>query len=136
MPTTLEPQPLIKPVRRRAEWRQKLVDAERGLTSGFRADSNWFVYLFVYIALLAIGGVLDLQYYDWLLVGLSVTIVLTAELMQQALRAAMVELSRLQPTFAPEKAIHLATAAVYMAFLGSSLVIALIYARRIDQLFG
>ncbi len=133
MPTLLE---APKPIRRRAPWRQRLVDAERGFTTGFRADSTWFVYLFVNVLLLAIGGVLDLGFYDWLFVGLAMTMVLSAELMQQALRALAQALEAEFPGLDTERMHHLATAAVLLAVSGGGVIVLIIYALRISALFA
>ena len=42
-----EPDPRFRR-HRRAAWRQRLVEAERGITHGFRGDSTLFGYLFVW----------------------------------------------------------------------------------------
>ncbi len=136
MSNLLEPAVLQKSSRRRAPWRQRLVETERGITSGFRGDSTLFFYLFVDSALLAVGGVLDLSYFDWLFVALAVTLVLAAELLQQALRACVDEVRKLQPEGDWNRVLHLATAAVGVAFAGGALVIALIYGRRIHDMLS
>lgn len=122
--------------RRRAPWRQRLVDAERGLSVGLRSDSTLYFYLFVNCILLAVGGVLDLSFLQWLIVGLAVAFVIAAELMQQALRALICELRDSVPSADWERPLHLATASVALAFAGSALVIVLIYWQRVSQMFA
>ncbi|HUQ68973.1 MAG TPA: diacylglycerol kinase [Planctomycetaceae bacterium] len=134
MPQLLEP-PLHSTKARRAPWRQRLVETERGLAQGFRGDSTLFFHLFVDCTLLAVGGVLDLSLGDWLLVGLALTVVLSAELMQQAVRVCIAELRSLRPEGQWDRALHLATAAVGVAFTGSAAVIGLIYWQRIRELY-
>jgi len=136
MPELLEPLSLEKPVRRRAPWRQRLVETERGIARGFRGDSSLFFYGFVDCAVLAVGGVLDLTLWQWLIVGLSVTMVIAAELMRQALQCCIAELREMRPAGHWDRALHLATASVSVAFTGGSLVVALVYWQRIREMFA
>lgn len=133
MPHLLEPPRFVKG--RRAPWRQRLVEAERGIAQGFRGDSTLFVYLFVDCTLLAVGGVLDLTRNDWLLVGLAVAVVLAAELMQQAMRVVIGQLRAIRPDGDWDRALHLAMASVGVAFAGSAIVIGLIYWQRMRELY-
>lgn len=136
MSQLLEPQTVVKrSPPKRAPWRQRLVETERGLTAGFRGDSTLFVYLFVDCTLLAVGGVLDLSLSDWLKVGLALTVVVTAELLQQALRATIRQLQPLRPEADWDRPLHLAMGAVGVAFVGSALVIGLIYWQRLRELY-
>lgn len=125
-----------QPSRRRAPWRQRLVETERGITQGFRGDSTLFFYLFVNSALLAIGGVLDLSLFDWLFVGLAVTLVLATELLQQALRSCVDQVRVIRPEGDWDRILHLATAAVGVAFTGGSIVVAIIYGMRIREMLS
>ncbi|MBI1344668.1 hypothetical protein GC163_00115 [bacterium] len=136
MPELLEPLSCEKSDRRRAPWRQRLVETERGLTRGFRSDGSLYFYVFVDCAVLLVGGVLDLNLWQWFIVGLAVTMVITAELFQQALRTCIAELRELQPAGHWDRALHLATAAVSVAFAGGSVVVALVYWQRIRELFS
>ena len=136
MPDLLNVPGLFKAERRRAPWRQRLVDAERGLTQGIRGDGTLFFYLFVDSAVLAVGGVLNLSFLQWLIVGLTVTFVLALELMQQALRVFVAEMRRISPEGKWDRVQHLATASVVLAFLGGSTVVALVYWQRIAEMFA
>jgi diacylglycerol kinase len=134
MPYLLDPPPVTRT--RRPPWRQRLVETERGLAQGLRGDSTLFFYLFVDCTLLAVGGVLDLSRNDWLLVGLALTMVLAAELMQQAIRVCIGQLRQLRPHGDWNRALYLATASVGIAFAGSAVVIGLIYWQRVRDLYG
>lgn len=135
MPDLLNLPTEVHPERRRPPWRQRLVETERGLAQGLRGDSTLYFYLFVDCVLLAIGGVLDLPLWQWLIVGLAVTVVITTELMQQAIRALAAELSQQRPGGKWNRVLHLATAAVGVAFAGASVVVGLVYWQRIRELY-
>jgi diacylglycerol kinase len=132
----MEPPTIAKRTpRRRPPWRQRLVETERGLAQGLRGDSTLFFYLFVDCTLLAMGAVLDLSLWQWLIVGLVITLVTSAELMQQALRACVAELESLHPHAKWRRVRHLATASVGVAFLGGTVVVGLVFAQRIRELY-
>jgi hypothetical protein len=121
---------------RRAAWRQRLVEAERGISRGLRGDGTLYVYLFFNCLAIAIGVVLRLSTWQWIVVGLVVTLVLSAELMCQALRVLTAELQRTVPECRLTPVLHLATAAVTAALLGGSAVVAAIFWQRIRDLYG
>ncbi len=131
----LESSLLDKPLRRRAPWRQRLVEAERGFVQGIRGDGTLFFYLFVDSAVLAVGCVLHLGFYQWLVVGLTVTMVLSLELMHQALKLLVETLRATNPDKAWDDVLHLATAAVVLAFLGGSTIVTCVYFQRIREMF-
>lgn len=116
--------------RRRSSWRRRLVDAERGLTLGFRSDSALFVYFFAGCVVLAAGLVLGLELWEWVATGLSLTLVLTSELFHHCLRLL---LQTVDPGAGPEqlKAQRLASAAVFVSLLGATLVIGLVLGSRL-----
>ncbi|MFO0917388.1 MAG: diacylglycerol kinase [Planctomycetaceae bacterium] len=117
---------------RRAPWRQKLVDAERGLTHSFRADSALYLYIFFDSLLLAIGFVLDLSASRWAVVGLGLTVMLAAELFHQALLSAACQF----PKNACERVAALSTAAKLIAVTGCTAVILAILWLRWRELVG
>lgn len=121
---------------RRAPWRQRLVEAERGLSCGLRGDGTLFVYLFVDCLMIAMGAILRLPTAQWIIVGLIVTLVLSAELMCQALRILTKELQRTVPECRLTSALQLATAAVTVAIVGGSCVVGTIFWQRIRDLYN
>lgn len=135
MPPVLDTLADVKPARRRAPWRQRLIDTERGLRTGLRGDSTLFFYLFVNCTVLLIGGVLDLSFFQWLLVGFCITLVMSAELMQQSVRALVEEVRALRPDGSWTGILNLATASVSIASAGGSIVVVAIYAQRLAEMF-
>ncbi|MDF1742662.1 MAG: hypothetical protein P1V19_03145, partial [Gimesia sp.] len=49
----------------RPEWRQRLVDAERGITFGIRLDSTFFIHFFSGSAVIAAAMLLGLSATHW-----------------------------------------------------------------------
>ena len=121
---------------RRAPWRQRLVEAERGLSHGLRGDGTLYVYLFADCLVIAVGAILRLPGWQWIIVGLVITLVLTAELMCLALRALITELRRTVPESRWTQVLHLATAAVTVALMGGSCVIGAIFWQRIREIYN
>ena len=73
--------------RRRPAWRQRLVQAERGLVGGVRSDSAFFVHFFGISIVVAAALVLGVGPMQWIGIAACLTIVLTAEMFNQALKA-------------------------------------------------
>lgn len=121
---------------RRAPWRQRLIEAERGLSHGLRGDCTLFVYLFLDCLLIAVGVIFRLSSAQWIVVGTVLTLVLTAELLSQALRALISELKVTHPTGRWDPILHMATAAVTVAIIGGSCLVAAVYWQRIRDLYG
>ena len=87
MPATLH-----EPVRRdrrarppRPAWKQRLAQAERGLTAGFRSDSVFFVHLFVGSLAVAAAGLIGFAATEWAVLALALTVTTGSELFRQAL---------------------------------------------------
>lgn len=119
---------------RRPRWRQTLVTAERGLVGGLRGDGTLFGYLFADCLVLTAGFVLGLSWTQWSLVTGAVTLSLTAELLNQALRA----FAASEPSDHPAvgQAAGLATAAAFVAVGGSAVVVAIVFWQRLEVLFA
>lgn len=120
---------------RRPAWRQRLVQAERGLVGGVRSDSAFFVHFFGISVVIVAALVLGIGWMQWIGIAGCLTLVLTAEMFNQALKT----LARSSDHFAsPEvqRALAIGTAAVLVACIGSTIVLTLVFWQRIDQLFG
>ena len=116
--------------RRRAAWRRRLVEAERGIAQGLRGDSALFVHFFAVATVLAAGLVLGLEIWQWSLLLLAATIVVASELFCQVLRLlsqGMAHYDREMTT----RADRLATAAVFVTVLGAFLLLVLIFGHRL-----
>ena len=111
------------------------MEAERGITAGFRSDSVFFVHLFIGSLAVAASALFGLSASQWSIVILALAVTIAAELFHQVLKqlGEVVEESR------PAKASairRLGAAAVAVASLGSATAIAVILASRVWSLFG
>jgi diacylglycerol kinase len=125
---------------RRPAWRQRLIQAERGLAWGLRADSVFFVHFFGIALVISAGLAFGLVLWQWVAIVLALTVVLSAEMFQQALKllaglSSAVDDEGNSPSVAA-RALSIGTAAVLVACLGSTLVLALIFIHRACELFG
>ena len=119
--------------RRRAAWRQRLIEAERGIAQGFRGDSTLFVHLFAASVVVAAGLVLGLSAVQWTLIVLASSIVIAAEMFHKALRVLVAALGDQHGRTAAET-LRIATAAVFVTILGTAITLALTFGQRIAQL--
>lgn len=121
---------------RRAPWRQRLVDAERGVTHGFRADSALFVHFFVSSLIVVLGLGLGLSTWQWLAVVGSIALVFSAEFLNQALRELLqISAPQAEPA-AIQRFLQLGMAAVGTATLGSAIIIGTVFWLRVSALFA
>jgi diacylglycerol kinase len=121
--------------RRRPAWRQKLVQVERGLVGGVRTDSAFFVHFFGICIVIVAGLVLGIGWLQWIGITGCLTSVLTAQMFNQALKA-LARSNNQQTNPDVQRALAIGTAAVLVACTGSTIVLALVFWQRIDQLFG
>ena len=123
------------PHHRRSAWRERLVLAERGLVGGVRSDSVFFVHFFGIAMVIAAALVLDVGLLQWIGIAACLTLVLTSEMFNQALKALLQTDGRL---LAPheKKALAMGTAAVMVACTGSTIVMTLVFWQRIQQMFA
>lgn len=119
--------------RRRPAWRQRLVQAERGLVGGVRADSVFFVHFFGISLVIAAALVLGIGWMQWVAVAACLTLVLTAEMFNQALKSLAIPESG-EPTPAGQRAVAMGTAAVMVACAGSTIVLTLVFWHRLQQM--
>lgn len=115
---------------RRSRWRQRLIDAEHGLRLCLRMDGTLFAYLFVTSGILAAGFVLRLAAAQWALVILAISLVISAELFHQMLRALWRGAGH---SFPPElrDMVRIGAAAVLLASIGAGIAIVLVFAGRL-----
>ena len=124
-----------RPGKRRAAWRQRLVDVERGMTHGVRADSSFFVFFFGGSIVVAGGFVLGLSLMQWTVIVLALTMVLSAEMFNQVVKALLHSIGH-HFSRPAQKALRIGTAAVFAAMTGAVLCIALIFGQRLMTMFG
>ena len=119
--------------RRRSPWRRRLVEAERGLTEGFRTDSTLFGHFFIATIVIAAALVFGISLVEWGLLILSFAVVFSTELFHLAMRAVFRNLDpKLSDSLQPAR--RIATAGVFFAILGAVAVISLIFIPRLWNL--
>ncbi len=121
--------------RRRSAWRETLVQAERGLVGGFRAGSELVVHFFGISIVIAAAAVLGIERMHWIAIAGCLTVVLTAEMFNLALRALASAIG--QPASPQvQRALAIGTAAVLLSCIGSTIILTLIFWQRFQQLFA
>jgi len=121
--------------RRRPAWRQRLVQAERGLVGGVRSDSTFFVHFFGVSAVIAAGFILGITWMHWIGIVGCLTLVLTAEMFSQAIKA-LLQVEELALSPAGQRVLAMATAAVMVACTGSIIMLMLVFWQRLHELLG
>lgn len=119
----------------RAPWRQRLIDVERGLTSGLRGDGAFFVHFFSMSIVVASGFVLGISLLEWTAVILSLTLILSAEMFRQVLMALLEKVGHYFDDSA-RTALRIASAAVFVTIIGATLTIGLIFTRAVLAIFS
>lgn len=121
--------------RTRPQWRQQLVQAERGLACGLRGGYAFAAHFFGAAIVLTAGFVFGLTWSQWSNVLLCLTVVFTAEMFHQAFRKLH---SGTDPARSPavDQACGIAQAAVLVASIGSGTIILLQFALRLSALWN
>lgn len=127
-----EPRKCHKP---RAAWRQRLVQAERGIGNGARQDSIFFVHIFTATLILLMGGVLGLLAWQWTMLLGSLVLLFVAELFNQALKSMALAFGETIPPPA-QKALGMSTAASMLALGGVLMVAGFTLGQRMSEMFG
>lgn len=121
--------------RLRPEWRQRLVDAERGITFGIRLDSTFFIHFFTGSAVIASAMLLGLSATHWAIIVLAMTTVLCAQMFNQVLKSIWNLLGTQLPAES-QNMFKAGTAAVCVSIIGSVITIAIIFSAALfRQLF-
>lgn len=116
--------------RKRSPWRRRLVEAERGLTEGFRTDSTLFGHFFIATVVVAAALVFGISPWEWGLLILSFAMVFSTEMFHLAMRAVFRNLNQ-ELNESMQAARRIATAGVFFTILGALSVIALIFVPRL-----
>ncbi len=117
----------------RPEWRQRLVDAERGITFGIRLDSTFFIHFFTGSAVIATAMLLGLSATHWALIILAMTTVLSAQMFNQVLKSIWNLLGTQLPAES-QNMFKAGTAAVCVSIIGSVITIAIIFCSALSNL--
>ena len=129
-----EPQAISNADRRRSAWRRRLVEAERGLTEGFRTDSTLFVHSFLATIVATAALVVGISRIEWGMLILSFAMVFSAEMFHLAMRAIF---RHLGPHLSEpmQTARRIATAGVFFTIIGALANVLLIFLPRLWSLF-
>lgn len=120
--------------RKRSAWRQWLIEAERGITAGFRSDSVFFVHLFAGSLAVAAAVLLGLDATQWGIVILALSMTIASELFHQVLKqlGGLIDSTEEAPAAALRR---FGAAAVAVATIGSVTSISVILGSRLWSLF-
>jgi diacylglycerol kinase len=116
----------VERVTRHRSWVRKFADAFRGVAVAVHTNTSFWVHLPCAALVVVAGLVWNLEAWQWAVIGLCITMVLTAELLNTALE----ELAKaVDPTFNPHvrDALDVASGAVLMAALGAVALGALVF---------
>tara|TARA_R110002111_G_scaffold108086_2_gene166765 strand:+ start:14888 stop:15322 length:435 start_codon:yes stop_codon:yes gene_type:complete len=117
----------------RPEWRQRLVDAERGITFGIRLDSTFFIHFFTGSAVIATAMLLGLSATHWAMIVLAMSTVLSAQMFNQVLKSIWNLLGTQLPAES-QNMFKAGTAAVCVSIIGSVITIAIIFCSALYHL--
>lgn len=136
-PTPTEPPSSTKAAlsKQRSPLKQRLVDAERGVTLGLRRDSTLFVHFFAGSTVAATALVTGLNLCQWAVLLLAFSVVIAAELFQQVIKTLVEGLGHHFPETA-QRAIRLGTAAAFVVIVGAALAVGMVFWQRLAELFA
>ena len=117
----------------RSPWRQRLVDAERGITQCFRMSSTLFFDFFAISILLCTAVVVELSLLTWALVFLCVILIIAGELIYDSIQKLAVE-NRERLSNKTLELLNVVNAAILVQIVGSFLTIVFILCVRIGEL--
>jgi diacylglycerol kinase len=122
-------------IKRRPQWRQPLIDVESGLRQGLRFDGSFYGLFFAASVVMTSALVLGFPVVEWAILILSLTVVLSAQMFHQLLKALWQHEGRLlsRPT---QQALRIGTAAVFVTITGSLTVCGLLFVRRVMLLWA
>jgi len=115
-------------------WSNKFRDAFRGLKLGVRGQSSFFVHFFMAAAVLAAGWVLGLdRLWEWCVLLLCITVVLTAEMFNTAMES-MARAFTDEMNAELGKALDIGSAAVLISAIGAAVVGSVVFLGRLGTL--
>jgi diacylglycerol kinase len=116
-------------------WRDKFRDAFGGLWLAVRSERSFIVHLPMAAAVVVCGALVRVSLVEACVLGLCITIVLTAEIFNTALEYLSREITReRRPGIAA--ALRLASGAVLMAAIGAAAIGAVVLGNRLGMALG
>lgn len=124
----------LKPVgRRRSPWRQRLVEAERGIVHSVRGDSLLFAHFFLSCLIFTTAVVLQISLIEWAVLCLAFCLVIAAELFQKALVTVVSAVEGGQREIL-RHALRIGTAAVLVSIIGASVAVLIVLGSKLVDL--
>ena len=111
-------------------WADKFRDAFRGVKTGVRGQSSFFVHFFLAAAVLITAMVLHVDRIEWCLLVLCIALVLAAEMFNSALES-MARAITDQPNPEIGNALDIGSAAVLLMAIGAAAVGLMIFLNRL-----
>src|SRR5206468_9197112 len=121
--------------RPRRSWRQKFAAAFRGIKLGVRGHSSFFVHFFFAALVLAAGGALRCEAWQWCVLLGCIGLVLTAELFNSALETLFRGLDE-EVRERAWKCLDIAAGAVLLASVTAVVVGCLVFGSKLAVLVG
>ncbi len=124
-----------EPARSARSWIAKFAHAFRGMKTGVRGQSSFFVHFFAATAVIVAGLVFQVTRVEWCLLSLAIAGVLAAEMFNSALEQLVRAIAQ---AYDPHvgRALDIGSAAVLIAAFGSVVVGLLIFGPRLLALVG
>jgi diacylglycerol kinase len=123
------------PMSSERSWPDKFRDAFRGLKAGVRGQSTMFVHFFAAAVVIVAAAVLGMNLYEWCLLLLCITSVITAEMFNSALES-MAKAITGEPHPHLGNSLDIGAAAVLVASIAAAVVGAIIFGHRVGVLLG
>jgi len=117
----------------RADWQQRLIAVEKGLTSSWRTNSALFVYFFAASVLISVGVVVNLSASDWSILGFGMLLILFGELIYHSLGVIAAKLKESQD-LAISRSLDVILGAFMFLQIGSFLIMLSLLGYRIVML--
>ncbi len=111
-------------------WGDKFRDALRGLKRGVRGQSSFSVHFFMAAAVIAAAAVLKAELWEWCVLLLCITVVLTAEMLNTAIEF-LAKAVREERNPHIGAALDTASAAVLVASIGAAIVGAAVFIHKL-----
>ena len=111
-------------------WRRKFHDAFRGVKEGVHGQGSFFVHFFVTVLVVVAGVVLGANLYEWCILALCITGVLTVEMFNSALESMAKAITGESDPHLGDS-LDIGSAAVLIASIGASIVGTIIFVNRL-----
>lgn len=116
--------------KRRSGLRQRLIEAERGISFGFRGTGSLYSHVFCCMVIVLTASILGLSGWEWLALSVSMICGIASELFHLAVK----ELAQHLNADSGEKATRLSAAGMVMVMIAGSIVVIAILSDRLIRM--